>query len=200
MTTLVLCGYQGSGKDTVYNDLIHESFWDHWIVLSKTGSIQDIKFTYKTNYIRIAFADKLKEYVMDKYEFLNPFIQKDDFIPTMNKTFRELLIEEAIETKKNNLNIWVEKALNPFTKKEKDICITDWRFFHEKSYIYNNFSTILTARVFREDVSIPDSPSEHELDYILTDFVILPNMNHFKKFIQVFPQYTNFLEVKNTPK
>lgn len=192
MTVLLLCGYQTSGKDTVYHDLVHESFWESWIVLSKPGTTNHIKFTYSTKYIRIAFADDLKEYVLKKYG-LNPSIQKTDVIPQVHSTYRDLLIKESIETKKINETIWVESAVTKIKDNDLDICITDWRFPYELEYIRKKVNDQpLTARVFRKDVPIPRDDTEHQLDTFPTDIVILPNSSHIPRLVELFPQYKEY--------
>ena len=199
MSDLLLCGYKCSGKDSVYEDIIHESFHDNWKVYSVKGNTDDIQFANNTKYRRVAFADKLKRSVLSKYN-LDPSISKEYIIPSLECTYRELLIKESNEAVKTDPYVWAKSALAPYMSSTHTvpICITDWRYPHEYTYLSIHFMPsrpdvqLLTARVVRPVVVIPDPSdmSEHSLDYFQTDIVIVPKeLEDFSTVTDMFPQY-----------
>ncbi len=168
---LLLCGYQTSGKDTVYNDICNGTFDKRWKCNDHTKNI------FLTHYRRIGIADELKNHTIHKYN-LDPDVKKTDVINRMNMmmSYRELLVYEAMITKQqcDDVDVWMRKAMATFIDGE-NVCITDWRFPHELAYIKTHFpnETIITARVKRANVPIPLHIAEHQLDDYKTDLLIV---------------------------
>lgn len=80
--------------------------------------------------------------------------------------------------------------------------ITDWRYPNELEYLkkYKNHK-ITTIRLFRSDIPIPSTEtiSEHQLDDMSTDFILVPKTNseeEFTKACELFPQYKKFTKQK----
>ncbi len=151
---------------------------------------------------RVGFADKLREEVnailnisdsIDYDTFKNTIIQE-------GKTYRDFLIDHAAHRRGQNLDYWVARALDWDSLNEDDrIMITDWRYPNELSYLrsYPRLE-IITIRLFRSQVPIPlnNVISEHQLDPIVTDFLLVPIENHETEFALVcnlFPQYQNYV-------
>lgn len=191
MTILLLCGFQTTGKDFVYQNLHQGTFLDHWIVLSKNGFHHELSSLITPSYQRVAFADKLKSYVLNKYH-LPDSIQKSDRIPSLQKTYRELLIEEGTLKRDIDPFCWVSEAMDPWVLSSTSICITDWRYKKEKEYIESKFDNVITARVYRSCVPVPTDKSEHILDDVLTDFVFLSSEQDIEPFMDQFQQYKDY--------
>ena len=202
---LLICGYRRTGKDVLFNNLIGKGEFKFRVYSNKSGLVVN------PDGKRFAFADKLKEEVVLKYNIPIDIIDKD-VIQFDNKSFRDLCIEHANYTKTLDPNYWC-KYLTEITQvissethtslteitcvisSNPNCIITDWRFICELDYVKNNFENFSTVRVFRSSVSIPsiDVISEHELDTILTDFLVVSDDDlEFDAAIKCFPQYQNY--------
>ncbi len=194
----LLCGYKRTGKDTLDKMFTgKENF--RWIVYNNPESE---KCFVIENVDRIGIADKLREEVntilniadsIDYNTFKNTVIQE-------GKTYRDILIDHAAYRRGQNLDYWVARASDwDSLNKDDRIMITDWRYPNELSYLqsYSNLE-VVTIRLFRSVVSIPpnDVISEHHLDNIITDFLLVPIENHEAEFhlaCNLFPQYQNYV-------
>ena len=146
MKVLWLSGYAGSGKDTAAGILCR-----------------------KHGYIRVAFADMLKDYVAAKYGFDRTLcdIGKETVIH-QRKTVRELLIEESALAKEMDVDIFAKQALQKIHDAKTDkIVISDWRYPQEILYIKNHLDAKIihkTIRITRPGLYSLNDPSEHALD------------------------------------
>ena len=143
-----LSGWAGAGKDTMA------------AILCK-----------KYEYTRVAFADSLKDIVSAKYGFDRGLCDtpegKNSVILTLEKTVRQILIEDSAETKKQNINIFAEHVLAKIqASQQKLFVISDWRFSHEYECISSALPEAqhLSVRITREGLHALNDPSEHQLD------------------------------------
>lgn len=186
---LLLCGYLGSGKDTVFSDIASGDFDKRWIVYSTGGKSFDVN-----DCVRVALADMLKKYTLSKYN-LDPNIQKTDLVGE-NRTYRDLLIHEATLAKQSNINVWCELACESISAPNHTI-ITDWRHRHEYEYLNKKYDGVESARVWRFVVDEPplSMTSEHDLDNVVTDYLILTRESDFVHAVARFPQYKGFVKL-----
>lgn len=152
-----LSGWAGAGKDTIA------------AILCK-----------KYDYTRVAFADSLKDIVSAKYGFDRGLCDtpdgKNSVIPTLEKTVRQILIEDSAEAKKENINVFAEHVLAKIQASRQTLfVVSDWRFPHE----YECISTALPnarhvrVRIIREGLQALVDSSEHQLDDYSFDTTIL---------------------------
>lgn len=192
---LLLTAYKGTGKDT----------------FCKTLQGQESRYTYNifgqhplqtelfTNATRIAFADSLKEDVHRKYGFVADDSNKDQvfvFDPETGELVapRTLYIREAKRCRDLDPDYFTKRALDG-ARVDKSIIITDFRNPNELEYVKKLNPNIITARIFRKSVEIPNKSitSEHYLDDILTDLVITDEQTTMEDVIKIFPQYARWI-------
>lgn len=193
MSVLMLCGYKGSGKDTFYQDLCAGTLHTRWNIYGKNSP-----FMSTTKYTRVAFADRLKTYTIDKYG-LDETVCKDDIVDDTGATFRDLLIREGKLTRRTSPDKWTETALSEYTPRaDIPLCITDWRFNHEYDYVVSRWmpnhrpdAHVITARIVRTDVPVPSEgdTSERELDAYTTEYLVVAKQDNLQDVLPIFPQY-----------
>ena len=198
----LVCGYKRTGKDYLFKMFNNEIDFN-WVVYTKPNSdkefgINDDNRINKDNRInRVGFADALREEVNnlydvrsdEDYDVLKEMVIKD------GRTYRDLLIEHAAFRRNQNIDYWISLASKDIISKN-DVMITDWRYPNEVDYLLNLDLKITTIRVFRSEVPIPpvEMISEHQLDDIVTDFLLVPE-NEFNKACEIFPQYKSYVRL-----
>lgn len=211
----LITGYKRTGKDTLVKMLNGDEPFN-WIIYKSSSNFNEKHFVIEPSE-RIGFADKLRSEVdtilnMDTtsidYNVLKELIIKD------GKTYRDFLIEHGALRRNEDINYWVSRAINwdnfsqqnkisersekyNILEKSETISITDWRYPNELDYIsqYKNLN-ITTIRLYRSNIPVPpdDIISEHQLDNVSTDFLLVPNEEDFKKACKLFPQYNNYIK------
>lgn len=142
-------GFSMSGKDTVGNILCNEH-----------------------GFSRFAFADGLKEIVADKYGCDVPFLHTQDgkmtFSTRYGKRWRDILIEEGINQRRQNEDIFANMCVQKIRESgKKRVVITDLRYPNELECIYRSFPTdfIRIIHVYRSGQL--RSPVDDESEYLL---------------------------------
>lgn len=202
----LVCGYKRTGKDTLVKMFNQEEDFN-WVVYHNP----ETKSHFKIEPVkRVGFADKLREEVNLILD-ISEEIDYDTFKETVvrdNKTYRDFLIEHAAYRRGQNIDYWVERAAkwnklnnNINENTEEHIMITDWRYPNESEYLRKSGLDVITIRVFRSEVPVPPDNiiSEHQLDNMDTDFLLVPRANtedEFGKACELFPQYQNFVKQK----
>lgn len=161
MSIILLRGYSKSGKDYI-------------------GQILCNNYGYK----RFSFADSLKEIVSEKYKCTIDILHSQDGKNSicqndMNKrTYRQILIDEALYYRSINPNIFAEKCCKTILHAKTDkIIITDWRYENEMSVIntiipnYKIFPVHITNVL--QDKSPVDDISEYQLINRTSDYTII---------------------------
>lgn len=178
----MICGYKRTGKDILFSNLIGKGEFK-WRVYSR-----GLKLVPDENYKRFAFADKLKEEVTLVYGIPENIADKDK-IQFGDKSARNLYIEWANYRKTTDSDYWCKQLVS------SNLIVTDWRFINELDFVKNKFNKIVTVRVYRSIIPIPSKEikSEHELDSILTDFLIVCDDDfEFEQAVKYFPQYFEY--------
>ena len=190
-----VCGYKRTGKDILYSILSgSDKFRDcKWDIYSRAGvDVSIFLDRSKSDFIRVAIADPLKQYVREIYDLPAEMFNddnKDKKIEGKDYSPRDLLIRHSKDRQ------WHVEALQGMVRSASSCIVTDWRFQHEYKYITENISDhVCTVRVFRKDVPVPaeDVISEHDLDKISTDVLLLPEGEGTEKCFELFPQYREF--------
>lgn len=198
MSLMFICGYRGFGKDTLFKTLpevlngelpidgIARTVWRRPDFTEKIDGVLHYSFH------RIAFADKLKDFVSkmldcDRSLFDN---NKSDLIPnsldnnilltfgrlpTDKLTYRDLMIDTAKYYCSIYQLYWVKMAVDDYQEDCINV-ITDWRFYHELEFAnLTKCPKYYTIRVDRDDIVPPpiNIASEHELDDYRTDLLVL---------------------------
>lgn len=182
---IFICGYAGSGKDTLCRDIIAEDL-SRWMIASDDFSIPDLdhKFT------RYSFADRLKEDVELLYGIPNE--DKDKDVPKYYYggklvSARDVWIDVATYNRNRDPDYYT-KHIEDY---EKDMIVTDWRYPNELEY-HKDKTDVITIRVFRHEVRRLNIPSETALDDFKTDYLFIDNYDSFYKCKSMLPQYKDF--------
>lgn len=199
MEVVLICGYSKTGKDTLYKQICGQSDIPlNWIAYHH-GELNSIENTKKSNYKRGAFADVLKREVNQMlnvpedydYEANKDNVYKD------GKTLRYYYIEHAAKMRDINPDHWVEQLMKDYIHRKNEpivLFITDWRYPNELEYIKKYFDKVLTVRVFRKEVKIPNADviSEHQLHDVSTDLLLVRDEADFALACEIFHQYENY--------
>ena len=159
MTTIVLLsGWAGSGKDSAANLLVEEM-----------------------NFIRLAFADLLKEDVSEKSgiplsAFHDP-AEKDKPIQGLHKvTPRQLLLAHALVVRAADPDIYSRGVATIVQScNHGRFIVSDWRYKREYDVLHEKLGPnvhIIRGRIQRPGLIVSDDPSEHDLDGETFDFTV----------------------------
>jgi hypothetical protein len=194
----LLTAYRQTGKDTFLRSLTcpDESI-KPWHFYGPPG----VTTPPIPNGIRIAFADEVKRLVHEEY-CLDPTMEseKDRAIIThpisgKQQLLRHAYIEIALQERNKDINVWCRRALRNWDSKTK-VTVTDWRFPNELEFVRTLTPDVTTWRLFRSEVSIPESETEHQLDTYPTDWLLVTSELEFERAIQQFPQYRDYVHIK----
>lgn len=133
---------------------------------------------------------------------------------------RELYISRGEGAKREDPIIWVRKCFDSFAcKKDNQHCvrggelktesstpapgdseivdITDWRFPCEQIYamLYKPIYRIFTTRIYRSVVNVPNDESEHGLDHVTTDLLLVPDWLDMIIALIRWPQYARHMHI-----
>jgi hypothetical protein len=218
---ILITGYRGTGKDSLFKlfqnnaqimdfeeekNIAEFSDGSCWFVFAEDTKFDFLLGSKKIQPKRIGFADILKIETHRDLHLPDPTnlaaydIYKERMLID-GKNLRQHYIDFGQEKRSIDKDHWCRSAFEQYP--DSDICITDWRFKNEFDYglkdgVKNNCVT-QTIRVFRSNVPIPKKladptiDSEHNLDEIKTDFVLLSNKNDFDKLVLIMPQYKNYV-------
>ncbi|CAH6418282.1 Hypothetical protein POVN_LOCUS52 [uncultured virus] len=149
--------------------------------------------------MRIAFADALKKESFAVLKLKGEYQDYEGFKNTMmvlndSKLLRQHYIDYGAERREQDLNYWAKAALQPHIEHKGHLFVTDLRFNNEHEYACKTFSRTASTRLFRSDVAIPpaDVQSEHELDWLQTDYLLLTTPEDFESALKHFPQYKDY--------
>lgn len=156
----MISGWCGSGKDLIADYLVQTR-----------------------GYTKFSVAAELKQMVAYKYNVEYNATQTQEGKKTIvttatgQKTIRDLLIEEALNQKRQlGDNVFISataKKIDNIIETTHGIVIPDFRFKHEYEFMHNKYtSDIVTIRINRFDKPPVISPSETELDNFKFDHVI----------------------------
>jgi hypothetical protein len=172
MKIIMLNGFSCSGKDYIGNIICN-----------------------KYNYKRYAFADSLKIIISEQYNIPLQLLHSQEGKALIcdndicKRTYRQILIDEALIKRNENLDVFVEHCSNNIIKHINDdnignnIVITDWRYENEYEFIRKFFpeSDIIKVHITRagQYQSPINDISEYDLinKQITFDYKITNNMD-----------------------
>jgi hypothetical protein len=192
----LVCGFKGTGKDTLYSNLAAGQDIRFAVYLNPAYSA----LRFPGNAIeRKSFADPLKDAVCreNKLDRKTMESKKEDIIPALGKSFRDLCIEEAAKQRAKDIDIYCKLTLGNELKSDQTM-VTDWRYKSEYEYTRRRLSCCcVTMRVWRRSVPEPaiNITSEHDLDDFVCDFVLVPE-GEFADLCKRFPAYAKHQRVK----
>lgn len=160
MNIWLISGYAGSGKTTAGT------------ILAK--SLPNSQIT--------AFAKRVKDDVAKQYNLDRELLETQEGKASKihQKTVRDILIEYSAQHKldTNNPGIWADYVKDEMYENPeiKNWIIHDWRYIAEYQTMLTIPNThIITVRIINDSIVASNSPSEHELDNVITDEIIYNN-------------------------
>jgi hypothetical protein len=165
MSIILIRGYSQSGKDFV-------------------GKILCKKYGYQ----RFAFADSLKQLVVNKYhtnmQQLHSQYGKMEICPhdEHGRTYRQILIDEALLARSMDDNCFAKDCCKEIKKYNVDrVVITDWRYPNELEALKEHFpeyeiTTVHLVRIFQTNSPVEDR-SEYQLMNRRNDRLIINTMD-----------------------
>jgi len=169
MYIIILRGFSQSGKDFI-------------------GQILCNKYNYK----RFAFADSLKKIVSNNFncqlDILHSQKGKLQICNTdsLKRSYRQILIDESLRLKNDNINIFVEDCCNEIIKHNSEkilerIVITDWRYPNEIELLEKTFPQYKIFPIHVINIKQIKSPvediSEYQLDARYFDYKLINQQN-----------------------
>ena len=200
----LICGYPGSGKDTLFKHFYGDTTYSWRILRYRTLDTEHLIDKNKVpNLMRARLTDILKAYTLKTLNipFFNYEQYKDKKLFEVEKIIKFSLAEtldknltlqdyfNLIEKRKKteDINYWCKKLYEHIID-EQYVVITDFKSKHEYEF-FKQYGKCVTVRVFRQEVL---ASSEHELDDFKTDLVYIPAIDvedHLEALLQKFPQY-----------
>lgn len=165
---VLLSGFSGSGKSYVANILKDKGWYS------------------------LAIADELKNIVSRKYSIEKKILETQEGKKKIHYTgmsYREILIKEARETKKQDINFFTKKIVDQIIESNNEkVVISDMRYPYEYYYIKTHCKDyILTSISIKRDIyNSIDDESETSLESFDFDITIHNNsklLEQLKKFI-----------------
>jgi hypothetical protein len=193
---LLLCGYRGTGKDTFVNDLLYRK--ENWCVYSKNHAIHDEIYKPRS---RLGLADSVKKEIAKLCGLPISVSQIDNLKDVMmisGRKLRDYLIEQTGRKALEKKFYWEEEAMKE-VQEDDDYVVSDFRYKRTLEFFKDQCQT---ARLFRMEVKIPEKKekTEHILDDLETDYLLLPVENHeeqFKKCCEVMKQFNDYKLIYN---
>ncbi len=185
---VLMAGYRRTGKDTIYTH-IHSGKVYTWTVYHRPGAQMD----YPHIFLKMPKVEMSKA-VIAEYETMTGNIITDE----NKEVYRNDLIQLAENRKLTDPSYWIRKALESveYTNEKYRMCyISGFRFPIEYEYSKSVAKLVITGRVYRKEVPIPDNPEEHALDNFATDFLFIGKNTTLEEACERFPQYRNYVKV-----
>lgn len=201
MLTLI-CGYRRTGKDYLFGKLSTKT--PASMRIYKNPLVTTYNITNYNNFVRIAFADILKQEASGLYDIPTGIFDDEKDVKCYEHyrtgemvSARDIYNEWGQIRRNEDPDYWCKLALRDVTtNRDINYIVTDWRFRNELEYGREHFPTLITARVYRSQVEEPPNNviSEHDLDHLATDLLItLDNDEEFISAVKRFPQYRNYI-------
>ena len=168
---IALCGYKGSGKDTVANYLVDKYNYKHYKISDKLKEIIKILFDLSDNDL-----EQKKEEVNDKWNTtprrLMQFIGTDMFQYKLQELLPNINRDFWIKS------LFTEDLMNKISNENYKIVISDLRFLHEYEIISNLYVSYSILKVKNNNIEQNDTHiSENEFNQININGIIQNDSN-----------------------
>ncbi len=168
---IALCGYKGSGKDTVANYLVDKYNYKHYKISDKLKEIIKILFDLSDNDL-----EQKKEEVNDKWNTtprrLMQFIGTDMFQYKLQELLPNINRDFWIKS------LFTEDLMNKINNENYKIVISDLRFLHEYEIISNLYVSYSILKVKNNRIEQNDTHiSENEFNEININGIIQNDSN-----------------------
>tara|TARA_Y100000591_G_C21771309_1_gene665719 strand:- start:61 stop:627 length:567 start_codon:yes stop_codon:yes gene_type:complete len=180
---IAICGYKGSGKDTIANYLVEKYNYKHYKISTKVREVAELLFDLKNE-----DYENNKEVINDKWNVtprsIMQFIGTDMFqykiqelLPNIGRKFwiKTLLTDDLVNTILNN---------------ENNIVISDLRFLHEYEELKKINTNLCILRVSNINIKKNDNHiSENEFLNIPIHYEI----DNSKDIVDLYKNLNNIL-------
>jgi len=166
---IALCGYKGSGKDTVAEYLVDKYKYNHYKISEKLKEVIKLLFNLDDNDL-----EKNKDKINDKWGIeprkIMQFIGTDMFQYKLQEIFPN--IEKNFWIK----SLFTDELINKIKNEDYRIVISDLRFLHEYNLISNIGVSYIILKVNNSSLKKNDKHiSENEFNNIPINDIILNN-------------------------
>jgi hypothetical protein len=203
---LLIAGFRRTGKNVFGEDVRRGTFSYPWVVHGRPDApplAAPSPFSAFANAPIVAFADPIRSIVSGALG-LGPaydFDANKDTCVVAGKKVRQHLIDAGTAGRAVAKSFWARATFAPhFTRKPSEraaVICTDWRFAGEHAALVHEAGVrdIITVRLFRREVPIPDRciESEHDIDNVAATFLCVPDEDHMAAAIAAFPVYANYI-------
>ena len=195
MRSFFITGYKRTGKDSFFRYLVEDETTFEYQLYSQPNYEIFLPFQLQ----RYAFADALKQEVRETFGVTvtdhNKELPLTSSLPSI-KTYRDLLKYWGNVRKSEDPHYWIKRLCDNI--EHDNVVITDWRYPEELEEFVALVKprSVCTMRLFRCGVPIPpyDDESEHSLDHIGTDILVVNNKQDFLWAQKMFPKvYDDFV-------
>lgn len=199
---LFIAGYATHGKSTFAKIITNGNLNNFKYKLYGVGSTRtSFDFDYDLDSGSSSHSDSVPNSVDSKHIISFANILKDEICMMNNinrleldqnkEKYRHLLIERAKTIRESNPNYFVDTLLNKFSLLKKCYIIDDFRYINEFYRAIDlgwNFNT-LRVHDFNKPIPASNRIEEHNLDDIITDYIVLMRDTTLDDFYKQFPQY-----------
>jgi dephospho-CoA kinase len=166
---IALCGYKGSGKDTVAEYLVQKYKYNHYKISEKLKEVIKLLFNLNDDDL-----ERNKDEINDKWGIeprkIMQFIGTDMFQYKLQELFPT--IEKSFWIK----SLFTDELINKIENENHRIVISDLRFLHEYNLISNIYVSYSILKVQNNNLEKNDKHiSENEFNNIPINAVILNN-------------------------
>ena len=166
---IALCGYKGSGKDTVAEYLVQKYKYNHYKISEKLKEVIKLLFNLNDDDL-----ERNKDEINDKWGIeprkIMQFIGTDMFQYKLQELFPT--IEKSFWIK----SLFTDELINKIENENHRVVISDLRFLHEYDLISNIYVPYSILKVQNNNLEKNDNHiSENEFNNIPINAVILNN-------------------------
>ena len=166
---IALCGYKGSGKDTVAEYLVQKYKYNHYKISEKLKEVIKLLFNLNDDDL-----ERNKDEINDKWGIeprkIMQFIGTDMFQYKLQELFPN--IEKTFWIK----SLFTDELINKIENENHRVVISDLRFLHEYDLISNIYVPYSILKVQNNNLEKNDNHiSENEFNNIPINAVILNN-------------------------
>jgi hypothetical protein len=187
-----LSGYRGAGKDTYLQELFFRK--ENWLVYGLDPTL--MRQCIYVPGTRVSLMDRVKTEVSKTLGLPLSASQIDglkDSLKVGGRMLREYIYESIGKTMLKDKYFYEKQFLVNLDPNELYI-VCDHKMNVTLDYLKENNISFATCRVFRGEGPLPPptEKSEHGLDKLKTDFVLVPSETDFEKAKEIFPQYKDY--------
>tara|TARA_B110000259_G_scaffold186908_1_gene239343 strand:- start:7 stop:597 length:591 start_codon:yes stop_codon:yes gene_type:complete len=166
---IAICGYKGSGKDTIANYLVKKYKYTHYKIAEKLKEVIKLLFNLSDSDLETS-KDKINQQWNVTPRKILQFIGTDMFQYKLNELFPKIQKNFWIKS------LFTNELINKIKNEDHKIVISDLRFLHEYNLISNLYISYSILKVDNNNIQKKDTHiSENEFNNIPINSIINNN-------------------------